>query len=107
MQIIKNTFILVFIYFMTFVLVREAMETHLGITKKGYGIPHKMYSHSIAPNIYQETSNKMPENYLIKTRSNSQGLREDKDFKIPKPEGFYRILLVGDSFVLERALNYQ
>jgi len=57
----------------------------------------------------------MPENYLIKIKINSQGLREDEDVIIPKPKDVYRILLVGDSFtfgtniqlsqLLEKELN--
>ena len=57
----------------------------------------------------------MPEKYLIKSKINSQGLREDEDVIIPKPKDVYRILLVGDSFtfgtniqlsqILEKNLN--
>ena len=115
MKIIKNIFILVFIYVITFILLREIIETHLGWIQKGVSIPHDKYNHTLNPNSYTETSNKMPEKYFLKVKINSQGLREDKDIKIPKPDGIYRILLVGDSFIfgtniklsniLERILN--
>ena len=76
---------------------------------------HENYNHTSTPDTYIETSHKMPENYLIKSKINSQGLREDEDVIIPKPKEIYRILLVGDSFtfgtnielshILEKELN--
>lgn len=59
-----------------------------GYNSSGYGdlLPNK--------NFVDESVPTMP--YRVVT--NSQGLRNDKDFKLPKPANIFRILAVGDSF---------
>ena len=52
------------------------------------------------PNISWLYVEENPENHPIQFDSNSQGLRENYDIIIPKPNNIYRILIVGDSFVM-------
>ena len=115
MDIIKKISIVTVIYFLFFVQAREIITTHIGLARKCCFMAHENYNHTSTPDTYIETSDKMPENYLIKSKINSQGLREDEDVIIPKPKEIYRILLVGDSFtfgtniqlahILEKELN--
>ena len=115
MDITKKTLVVIVIYFLFFLQAKEIITTHIGLNRKCCFLANENYNHTNTPNTYIETSNKMPENYLIKIKINSQGLREDEDVIIPKPKDVYRILLAGDSFtfgtniqlsqLLEKELN--
>ncbi len=115
MDIAKKISIVTVIYFLIYVQAKEIITTHIDLTRKCCFMANENYNHTSTPNTYIETSEKMPENYLIKSKINSQGLREDEDVITPKPKEVYRILLVGDSFtfgtniqlsqLLEKELN--
>jgi len=112
---LKRTAFIILIYGMSFVFIKEIIATHKEWRHDKPYIPHNLYNHTATPNFSGVSPIGFHGDYLLKMKINSQGLRKEKDTKIPKPEGTYRILMVGDSFVagtnvrlpviLEQSLN--
>jgi hypothetical protein len=95
---IKKIVLVVIIYFMSFILLREAVTTYMEWQPTRLFIPHNKFNHITTPNFPHEKIIGRDKN-IKSIKINSQGIREDEDVILPKPGGVYRILMVGDSFI--------
>tara|TARA_B100000686_G_scaffold305822_1_gene344675 strand:+ start:696 stop:1832 length:1137 start_codon:yes stop_codon:yes gene_type:complete len=96
----KQIFLIIFLYIALLFQLRHIVAFHRGFLPPNLTIPHKLYNHTGNPNLSITFKEQMPENHPVSYKINSQGLRENNTIEIPKPKGLYRILVVGDSFVM-------
>ena len=99
MTIFKNIFLLIVVYFLSFIFLREIIVTHREWVPNRIFVNHNQYNHTLSPNfppdVIHEDDHDIARDYKI----NSLGLRENDEIILPKPEKEFRIFLVGDSFV--------
>jgi hypothetical protein len=75
---------LVRVFFDQPIMPRFVMDSGFGVRNNQPGITMRHY---------------VPGEYSIELSSNSAGMRGEKEYRVEKPSGTYRIAMVGDSFV--------
>ena len=100
MVFFKKISLLIVIYFLSFILIREIITTHRQWIPSRLFVNHNQYNHTLSPNfppdVIHEDDHDIARDYKI----NSLGLRENDEIILPKPKKEFRILVVGDSFVM-------
>jgi len=100
MVFFKKISLLIGVYFLSFIFIREIITTHRQWVPNRLFVNHNQYNHTLSPNfppdVIHEDDHDIARDYKI----NSLGLRENDEIILPKPEKEFRILVVGDSFVM-------
>jgi hypothetical protein len=100
MVVFKKISLLIVIYFLSFIFIREIISNHRQWVPNRLFLNHNQYNHTLSPNfppdVIHEDDHDIARDYKI----NSLGLRENDEIILPKPEKEFRILVVGDSFIL-------
>jgi hypothetical protein len=100
MVLFKKISFLIFIYFLSFIFIREIISNHRQWVPNRLFVNHNQYNHTLSPNfppdVIHEDDHDIAKDYKI----NSLGLRENDEIILPKPEKEFRIFVVGDSFIL-------
>lgn len=63
--------------------------------------------HGVRANMASITYRHQTPEYTVRIRTNSQGMRADRDFSIEKPQGVRRIAILGDSFGMGYGVNLE
>lgn len=63
--------------------------------------------HGIRSNMPSMTYRHQTPEYVVELRTNSQGMRADRDFELEKPAGTRRIVVLGDSFGMGYGVNLE
>ncbi|RPG21707.1 MAG: SGNH/GDSL hydrolase family protein [Phycisphaera sp. TMED9] len=63
--------------------------------------------HGVRANMPNQTYRHQTPEYTVEIRTNSQGMRADQEFAIPKPPGTRRIAVLGDSFSMGYGVNME
>ena len=98
MVFIKKIVFILIVYFISFILLREAVTNYMEWQPTRLFIPHNKFNHITTPNFPNEKITGRDKG-VRGIKINSQGVREDTDVILPKPDGVFRILIVGDSFI--------
>ena len=98
MVLFKKVIFVLIVYFISFILLREAISNYMEWQPKRLFIPHNKFNHITTPNFPNDKIIGRDKN-ISTVKINSQGVREDTDVILPKPDGVFRILIVGDSFI--------
>ena len=100
MVFFKKISLLIVVYFLSFIFIQEIITTHRQWVPSRLFINHNQYNHTLSPNfpfdVIHEDDIDIARDYKI----NSLGLRENDEIILPKPKKEFRILVVGDSFVM-------
>jgi hypothetical protein len=100
MVIFKKISFLIVVYFLSFIFIREIIFAHREWVPNRLWVYHNQYNHTLSPNfppdVIHEDDHDIARDYKI----NSLGLRENDEIILPKPKKEFRILVVGDSFVM-------
>ena len=100
MVFFKKISLLIVVYFLSFIFIREIITTHRQWAPNRLFVNHNQYNHTLSPNfppdVIHEDDHDIARDYKI----NSLGLRENDEIILPKPKKEFRILVVGDSFVM-------
>ena len=91
---------MIVVYFLSFIFIREIIFAHREWVPNRLWVYHNQYNHTLSPNfppdVIHEDDHDIARDYKI----NSLGLRENDEIILPKPKKEFRILVVGDSFVM-------
>lgn len=100
MVIFKKISFLIVVYFLSFIFIREIIGTHRQWVPNRLFVNHSQYNHTLSPNFPPDVIHEDDHDIARDFKINSLGLREDDEIILPKPEKEFRILVVGDSFIL-------
>lgn len=64
-------------------------------------------SFGIRENVPNTTYTHMTPEYVVELRTNTQGIRDDREFSLATPPDTARIVLLGDSFAIGYGVNYE
>jgi hypothetical protein len=100
MVVFKKAAILIVVYFIGFIFIKEIVMTHRQWVPNRLFVNHNQYNHTLSPNFPPEIIHEEDHELARTFKINSLGLREDDEIILPKPEKEFRIFVVGDSFIL-------
>ena len=101
MVIFKKISFLIVVYFLSFIFIREIIDNHRQWVSNRLFVNHNQYNHTLSPNFPPDVIHADDHDIARDFKINSLGLRENDEIILPKPEKEFRILVVGDSFILE------
>ena len=100
MVLFKKISFLIVVYFLSFIFLREIISNHRQWVPNRLFVNHNQYNHTLSPNFPPEVIHE-DDHYIARDyKINSLGLRENDEIILPKPKNEFRILVVGDSFIL-------
>jgi hypothetical protein len=100
MKMVKKIAILVVVYFMSFIFIREIIKTHRQWIPNRLFVNHNLYNHTLSPDFPPRNIHEQDQEIAKTYKINSMGIREDSEIVLPKPEKEFRVFVVGDSFIL-------
>jgi len=100
MVIFKKISFLIVVYFLSFIFIREIISNHRQWVSNRLFVNHNQYNHTLSPNFPPDVIHEDDHDIARDFKTNSLGLRENDEIILPKPEKEFRILVVGDSFIL-------
>ena len=100
MVLFKKISFLIVVYFLSFIFLREIISNHRQWAPNRLFVNHNQYNHTLSPNFPPEVIHEDDHNIARDYKINSLGLRENDEIILPKPKKEFRILVVGDSFIM-------
>ena len=100
MVFFKKISLLIVVYFLSFIFIRDIITTHRLWVPNRLFVNHNQYNHTLSPNFPPDVIHEDVHDIARDYKINSLGLRENDEIILPKPAKEFRIFVVGDSFIL-------
>ena len=100
MVFFKKISLLIIVYCLSFIFIREIITNHRQWVPNRLWVYHNQYNHTLSPNFPPDVIHEDDHDIARDYKMNSLGLRENDEIFLPKPKKEFRILVVGDSFVM-------